>query len=290
MPFIAPQLASPLPADWSALNLKGWVMEEKFDGHRLIVEVGDGLNSLLSDARHVKAWSRYGKTRELPPHLAEQLGRLPAGIFDGELLVPNHRSYGVTERTNIDRLCFVAFDVLEVRGTSVMDMTLSHRREMLQFIFTHPGVRILCPNLKLAAQRPCVDHATVHAWRDEVWARDGEGLILKKLSETYVPGKRPKTWIKIKQLRTAVVRVVGWQPSKGKILARGQFAVAVVEDDDGNTTTVKTKDDATIISLELEARRRGRAPFIHRRLRIEYQERTPDGSYRHPRWDRWEDE
>ena len=30
-------------------------------------------------------------------------------------------------------------------------------------------------------------------------------------------------------------------------------------------------------------------PAIGRKLRVDYQEVTPDG-YRHPRWDRWEDE
>lgn len=287
MAFIKPQLAS--PEGGLADGISAWVMEEKFDGHRLIVEVEAGLSNLLSEAKRVTAWSRNGKRRVLPRHLEDALGWLPVGIFDGELLVPGQRSYGVTELVNSDRLAFVCFDLLEVNGDSVRDLSLRERRAMLEFIFQHPVVAALTC-LRVAEQRPCVNVETVEAWRDEIWARDGEGLILKRATSRYVAGKRSKDWVKIKQLRTAVLTVTGWQASRGKINDRGKFACAVIVDDKGHETTVKTRDDDTIATLEAEARKTGRQPFLGRRLRIEYQERTPDGNYRHPRWDRWENE
>jgi bifunctional non-homologous end joining protein LigD len=294
MGFVKPQLATPT-ADAFVLGLHcanwaDWVMEEKLDGHRLIVEVEPGPGSLLSDSRKVTAWSRNAKVRALPSHLEEQLGRLPAGVFDGELLVPGHRSYGVTELVNSDRLVFVAFDVLRVMRTEVLEEPLTTRRLILRSIFEHFAIQS-CPHLRLVEQRPCVNASTVEAWRDEVWARDGEGLILKRTASRYVPGKRSKDWAKVKQLRSATLTVTGWLPSRGKLNDRGKYAIAIIVDDQGHETTVKAKDDATIAILETEARRLGgRAPFLGRRLRIEYQERTPDGLYRHPRWDRWEDE
>lgn len=294
MAFLKPQLASPtdsaFPLGLHSVDWSKWVMEEKLDGHRLIVEVEPGLSSLLSEAKHVTAWSRNGKPRALPTHLNDALGQLPVGIYDGELLVPGHRSYDVTELVNSDRLCYVAFDILEAERVSVRDTDLMTRRMLLDLIFRHPAVE---PNkfVQLAEQRKCGTIDAVEDWRDEVWARDGEGLILKHVTSHYIPGKRSKAWVKIKQLRSAVLTVTGWQSSRGKVNDRGQWAIAILTDDEGHQTTVKTPDDETIAQLNREAmKNNGRPPFVGRRLRIEYQERTPDGLYRHPRWDRWNDE
>jgi ATP-dependent DNA ligase len=106
----------------------------------------------------------------------------------------------------------------------------------------------------------------------------------------YRPGKRDKSWIKIKKLRSAVLTVTGFQPSKGQIINRGPFATVVLKDEQGNVTTVKTRNDAEIAKLEAQAVAGAAHPAIGRKLRIEFQERTVDGSYRHPRWDRWENE
>jgi ATP-dependent DNA ligase len=167
------------PEKWPTL-FTDWVMEEKLDGHRLIVEVEAGPNSLLSDARRVTAWSRNEKRRVLPAHLEDALGWLPVGIFDGELLVPGHRSYGVTELVNGDKLVFVAFDLLEVDGTNMRDLALRERRALLEVIFGHPVITAL-PCVRLAEQRPTVNRETVETLRDKVWAGDGEGLILNSM-------------------------------------------------------------------------------------------------------------
>lgn len=295
--FIKPMLASPIERLLFTPGFAGnhaWVMEEKLDGHRLVVEVHAELASLLApDVNRVTAWSRNGKPAfaaqgGLPAHMLDALGRLPVGIYDGELLVPGHRSYGVTELANSDRLVFVAFDLLEAEGVPTHSLALTERRLLLDLIFRHPRVEAV-RGLRLAEQRPARTMKDVEAWRDEVWARDGEGLILKYRGATYRPGKRTPDWIKIKALRSAVLKVEGWQASRGKLNDRGPFAIVQLVDDEGHGVTVKVKDDETLKTVETEARSR-KIPFVGRRLRIEFQERTPDGSYRHPRWDRWEDE
>jgi hypothetical protein len=74
-----------------------------------------------------------------------------------------------------------------------------------------------------------------------------------------------------------------------------------LEDDRGNRTSVKTKDDFELAQFEKQAlaglQKVGDMvvaipahPAIGRKLRIEYQDWTPRGGYRHPRWDRWEAE
>src|ERR1043166_140802 len=111
MPFISPMLASPMTALPATLSPGIYAAEEKFDGHRLIMEVTDAAtHDLYGEGMEVKAWGRYGIPRILPPHIVTGMSRLPPGIYDGELLAPGKRSYGVTERTNSDDLVYVIFD------------------------------------------------------------------------------------------------------------------------------------------------------------------------------------
>lgn len=283
MPFVDPMLASPFPERFEPKPGE-WAMEEKYDGHRIVVSVGERGARTLLDEVGVAAWSRYGKPRELPPRVREALASLPEGTYDGELVVPGARSYGVTVKEDAGSLVFVAFDVVRLGAADLAadGLPLNVRRGLLADVARdfgmsdRPGAAPLC----LGWQGPVRSWEDVKAAAIEVWARDGEGLIVKRLASKYLPGKRTKDWVKVKQLRTAVLVVVGYQPGK-----MGPQSTLVLRDDEGYETTVKWKNLEELRKLNADPAR-----AVGRRLRIEFQERTPDGGYRHPRWDRWEDE
>lgn len=287
MSFISPMLARPLP-DKFVLTEGDWWAEKKEDGHRFIIEISEGQSSLFAD-KTVRAWSRYGLARIMPTHLMEDLCKFPNVILDGELNVPGQRAYGVTELTNLDKLVYTAFDILEIEGQETLDQTYTVRRQCLDIIFNSPHIQ----ELKSVAKN---ETTRLDSWpqmlemRDKIWAADGEGLILKRGDSIYLPGKRPKDWIKIKDKKSAALTVTGFAPSTGTIVDRGPCAIVLLRDEDGNEVTVKTRNDS--LCQELAAMYTGGNihPMVGRKLRIEFQERTPDGSYRHPRWDRWENE
>jgi len=268
-----------------------WSAEEKFDGHRLIVEISQGKSSLFVE-KGINAWSRYGITRILPTHIMESLEKLPNGLFDGELIVPGKRAYGVTELANSSELVYVIFDVINMEGEDYTDLPYDTRHFCLAKSIT-PIYDANSPTdpVQLAQTVNVNSMIEVCKLRDQIWERDGEGLILKRRNATYQIGKRSRHLVKVKALRSAVLTIIAWAESRGEKNYRGRYAAAVLRGEDGITTTVKTKNDAMLRSLEQEAERTGQPPFLGRKLRIEYQERTiPDGSYRHPRWDRFEDE
>ncbi len=288
MSFIQPMLAASMPKVPIKITPGVYVYDEKFDGHRLILS--------KTPEGAVTAWSRDGLVRLLPPQIHEAAEYLQPGTYDGELFVPGKRSYGVTELANSAKLVYVVFDVLALLGVSTLAQTYDERRAYLAAMeehldFSHDAIR-LAPSKALDSDRDLE-----LALRD-IWDADGEGIIIKKRTGRYYPGKRPKdVWIKMKQLRTAVLTVVGFVAGRGEIVNRGPYAMVVLRDDEGFETAVKTRNDAELERFEKEACQQGssldpilRHPAIGRKLRIEYQERTPDGSYRHPRWDRWEDE
>jgi ATP-dependent DNA ligase len=272
--FVEPMLASPTK-EGMLLPSGEWIAQEKYDGHRLIVAVGKASGLFGGEPR---AWSRDAKDRILPAHVRTAIGKLPNGIYDGELLVPGERSYGVTRLDLADKLVFVCFDVLELLGK---DLTIrgiganqQDRRDYLLQIFNQPELGV--PGIQLAWQMPIktFEDANRIAARD-VWSRDGEGLILKRVTGLYQPGKRPKDWLKIKMLRSACLTIVGFKAG-----TMGDNSVVMLRDDDGNDTTVKWKNLEILHQLQTDPK-----SFIGRKLWIEFQERTPDGGYRHPRWD-----
>lgn len=270
-----------MPADLQ-LEPGRYVAEEKFDGHRLIVRVGGGgfQNDLFMTGQPVRAWSRDGLARLLPRHITDSLSNLPVCLLDGELLVPGKRSYGVTELANSSQLVYVVFDILELCGEKTRDLAYKHRRSLLEVAFKHEAI-VGLPGIQLAWSKPVNSFEEVREVCQEVWRRDGEGLILKDRESTYREGKRPKgVWIKIKQLQSTIMTITGYEYG-----LLGPYAKVALVDDEGIKLTVKIRNN--VIRNQCAANPNS---FIGKRLRVEYQERTPDGSYRHPRWDRLEEE
>lgn len=278
-----PMLAAAMPKKPLIMTPGQWVAEQKYDGHRILVEVRGGVAA---------GWSRLGKYRQLPHHLCEAFRNVADGIYDGELFVPGGKAYGVKELTNSAELVYVAFDILQVGAETLIDFPYWERRKRLGEIIKNQesgsyfSALSTSPMWAVSSERE-VDHIL-----RQVWDRDGEGLILKDISMPYTPGKRPKnSWVKIKKKQSAVLTVIGFQPSRGEIVVRGPHAIVVLKDDEGNITTVKTKNDLELAKFDQQTPGfMEQHPAIGRKLRIEFQERTADNSYREPRWDRWEDE
>lgn len=266
--FISPMLASGMPKKGIAYHTERYIAEEKYDGHRLIVEV---------ERRSVQAWGRYGIPRELPPTLANELMRLDRGVYDGELVVPGGQSHNVVELTKKDQLCFVAFDILESFGHSVMMHDWYERRAMLADSFE--TVSSMCVKISTFMLLNSAEQAK--ELFERVLKQGGEGLILKDRHSEYLPGKRPSgVWVKMKEQQTAVMEIIGFAPGRN-----GPFSRAVVEGEDLRRTTVKVLNDSLLAAVALNPR-----SFLGRQLRIEFQGRTEDGNYRHPRWDHLLDE
>jgi ATP-dependent DNA ligase len=293
MAFITPMFAAPSPktGGYAFVSTGVWYAEEKFDGIRLIIEVQRDVPEDLLSPHCIRTWSRDGLPHAVPRHLRECLAKLPTGIYDGELFVPGKRSYGTLRLSEQANQRITVFDVLEINGQTTRDLAYIDRRHLLEAIFTHRELVPVETHLSLAVAVLVQSEQDVTTLRDALWAQDREGLILKNGKSLYLSNSRRKnTWIKVKDLRSDVLTVTGFEPSRGEIVDRGPYAMVTLRDDEGNITQVKTRNDRELDRLEKAAIAGSKHPWIGRQLRIEYQERTPDGSYRHPRWDRWEDE
>ncbi len=257
--FVSPMLASAMPVGRNADSFDHlYIMEEKFDGHRLVVRVENG---------KARAWSRLGNVRTLPIHIAAVMVRMPAGVYDGELIVPsNQHSSAVTELSNAGQEALVLFDMIEVDGHSIAHESNKRRVEFLTVAFGVIEGRVV-----YQAQQFKPTLKAVQA----IWNRGGEGAIIKKISASYRVGYRSPDWIKVKAIANETLTVIGFEAGKN-----GPHSAILLRDKAGIETTVKTLDNATLREIA-----KNPAAWIGRRLVISFQEKLPSGKYRHPMYD-----
>lgn len=308
-----PMLAAPMKAgvvtDWS-----DWVAEEKMDGQRMLVEVNKGAARLFArprgDGRQIE------RTEKVGTNLLRELGRLPDGVYDGELM-GGDVSTDVSRLDLADKLWFVLFDCLQLGNIVLTNYPHEDRHDELVSAFAsaygapdrvNPMASVRLVNTKYFIENED-DLAKFVAC---IWEREGEGVILKRRDSKYYSGLRagqrgtPKCWIKIKRVVHDVVELVGFEKSKGSVMGRGAFAIMVGRDDEGNETTCKTRDDEMLAKFNAEWERvmkltngkpstmrgpYGEHPSMGRKFVIEHYGRTRSGGYRGPvKFDRWEDE
>lgn len=293
-----PNFRSPMLATATTSLPPGtWIAEEKFDGHRLIVFV-------QADGPCI-AWSRTGNHRDLPLRLNNVLDTLPPGIYDGELIVPQGYSSSVSDHDNRGLLQYVVFDILQLLGVDTTPKPWRERRALLEEMFESQEDQSV---VSLSETHEMGSWDDVERLVGQVWERGGEGLILKDINAIYRVGKRTKLFLKVKQCQAATPTIIGFAPSEGEVMNYGNYGTAVLLDDSGVVFPVKVLDDETRARLKKDEREEPGGwkterllsgvkvtfhtthPWVGRRLHIEYQFRTPDGSYRHPRWNYLEGE
>lgn len=265
---VDPMLARALPdgADISCFGRDAWILEEKYDGHRLIIETKGEIESF---AREILVYSRAGNLRVLPLHIRKALAWLPAGIFDGEGIIPGGTSTDVKAIDLQDRMRLVLFDIMRVGMADVTSMPLHERRALLDKATSlvdveNEGV------IQLSRQMDPTE-ANLKA----IWNAGGEGAIVKRLDSRYEEGKRSPSWVKFKKELAATVTIVGFE--KGLL---GPHSKIVAQDDHGTRFTIKTLNDAWRAMFAEHA-----STYVGRKLVINYQQGTAKGKYRHPRCD-----
>ncbi len=193
-------------ADKAALPRgQDWCYEVKWDGVRALADTTSG--SLRLRAR---------SGRDVTPAYPELagLGALPGVILDGEVVVlaggvPSfealaermHVRDGARARILAARspVTFVAFDLLVLEGVDLTRRRLDERRAAL-------GALALPERAQLSPTYPDLDPL----W-DVTLEHGLEGVLAKKLSSTYQPGRRSPDWVKAAHRSTRVAAVVGWR-------------------------------------------------------------------------------
>jgi bifunctional non-homologous end joining protein LigD len=174
-------------------SLDDWTVEAKIDGWRVLVGVD------RSGTAHVQ--TRRGRT--LAAVIPEVTALRDLGvelILDGELIVGDGRpadfyrlAGALSARSPAagSAPCFVAFDLLRLDGTNLMDRPQYERRHLLQHVAGILGAHAL----PIVPSYPGVD---VDHVLSSCESHQLEGVVLKQRNATYRPGTRSADWRKIK--------------------------------------------------------------------------------------------
>jgi ATP-dependent DNA ligase len=256
---VKPMLASSLPEEKTISDYPAdeWVLEEKYNGHRRII-----------DTESLRAWSRVGNEVLLPRQIANELGFWGAGLIDCELVVPGGTATDVKALENESRLELYVFDALEIvtplgARQSLCNDPMTYRRTFLERLATITTTNFV----HLAPQFGPSEEGL-----QEIWDRGGEGAVLKRKSSLYQSMKRSRDWVKFKREIPHAMMIVGFGGGE-----YGPYSVLLLEDEEGATTSVKTKDGSW---REAIAAAPGR--FLHQILMIEHRGRTEAGSFVSP--------
>ena len=243
-------LAQPLPTAEAIVEAlpTPFVVEDKYDGIRAQAHVTRDRVALYS--RTLDEITRgYPDVVEALQALVARVaadGTHTSFILDGELLAwdPARPERALPFRAMQRRLgrktvsaellaevpaAFVAYDVLAVDGALVIDEPYATRRARLEALsWPFPGAR-------LAPARLVTTAAEADAAFDAARAAGNEGLIAKDPASPYTPGRRGKTWVKLKKAtETLDVVITGAEWGHGKrrhVLSDYTFAVRASDDD-----------------------------------------------------------
>jgi bifunctional non-homologous end joining protein LigD len=204
-------LTTKLPPDEDA-----WAYEIKWDGVRALAYNDSG--HLHLESRNLRdITSHYPELRALGP----ELGSTDA-ILDGEIVAFDEEGRPSFERlqsrmhlaseAQIRRrmattpVTYLLFDLLYLEGRSLLDLPYTERRERLEELGLDGP----------SWQTPSYHRGDGKALLELSRERGLEGLVAKRLDSRYVPGRRTRAWLKVKNVQSQEFVIGGWLPGQGR--------------------------------------------------------------------------
>jgi bifunctional non-homologous end joining protein LigD len=299
--LVEPMLASPgtLPDDES-----DWAYEFKWDGVRALARVEGGRLRL-----HSRKGNDITVTYPELRWLGEELGSTQVWL-DGEIVAlqdgrPSFPALQQRMHVQNDRqarslansvpVTYLVFDVLFLDGKSCVELPFAERRELLE------GLGLHGPNWLVSPSYTGDGAAVVETARDQQL----EGVIAKRLSSRYYPGRRTADWVKITEVLTLEVLIGGWRPGEGRRTGSiGSLMLGVPTDAGlryvGQVGTGFTDEVLAALHDRLKSLVRKENPFVNEVPRerakgatwvspelvgeVEFRNWTPDGRLRAPSW------
>lgn len=216
-----------------------WRYEVKYDGYRATLHITEDRIDLISRNLHSFNGSFPDVIEGVEP-LVERLDSTLPLVFDGELciLASDHKANfeimqvrgrmrsqrKITEWAKAHRADYLAFDLLEEAGENLRPLSYSQRKQRLQELFLSLD---LPPDVDCESPLP-FHYVPSYDDGEKLWqqvkAWDSEGVVAKKISSIWMPGKRTHNWLKIKNWKTATFFLTAYDKESN------YFHVAVLRD------------------------------------------------------------
>ncbi len=205
-----PRVIKPMLAKLaSPFDSPRFLYEIKWDGTRCLFFIENGKirlqNRRLNDITY-----RYPEFWPLPQSL-----KVDGVVFDGEIVVlkegkpvfsllqeREHVLSPVKIKALAERIpaTYMVFDLLYLRGESIMEKPLGERRRLLQKFLPESAFVVESRYIKGEGR----------AFFEKVVAQGFEGVMAKDIESPYLPGKRVDFWLKFKPRKQRECVVVGY--------------------------------------------------------------------------------
>ncbi|MEV0650741.1 non-homologous end-joining DNA ligase [Phytomonospora sp. NPDC050363] len=279
---------------------EGWAYEFKWDGVRVLADVGGGVAALTS---------RSGRDVTVAyPELRALGGAVGDALLDGEVVAFDEamrpsftllaKRMGVTEAKTALRLArttpvaYMIFDLLRLDGRDLRRLPYRERRAALDALGLE-GPHWITPPVTYDGPAAMSISAEQRL----------EGVVAKRLDSPYLPGARSSAWVKVKHLVTGDYLVGGWTSDRRALssLVLGERTPEGLVYRGRVGTGFDERTQRTLVA-ELEPLAVERSPFagevprkdaggvrwVRPELTVEvaYAEVTPQGRVRHARFNR----
>ena len=233
---------------------KGWLYEVKWDGYRTIARVHEGEATLTSRTGKDQTAGRFEPiARALPRAL-----RGPECVLDGEICALDGQgrpSFAEMQR-GTGTLVLYLFDLLELDGEPLLDRPFTERHELLRELVVPDQATVRLSEVFEDGQ----------ALYDAAGGQGLEGIVAKRASSTYQPGKRSKDWVKVKVHRRQEFVIAGYTRGAGRRAATlGALVLGIWDGRDlvwaGNCGTGFSEADVDDLLARLRPLERDGSPF-----------------------------
>ena len=233
----------------------GWLFEVKWDGYRAIAEVRGG-DATLTSRNGNDLTERFRSTATA----IERAVKTPDCVLDGEVCAldeDGRATFSAMQQGKTGtRYVYVAFDLLEVDGESLIDLPLTERHERLASLVDRR-------RRDVQLSETFDDGAALFKAAQK---QQFEGIVAKKRDSRYLPGKRTREWLKIKTHGRQEFVIVGYTRGQGR--RSGRFGALILGYYDGgelkyagNVGTGFTDDEIDKLLGQLKPLERKDSPF-----------------------------
>lgn len=282
-----------------------WIAEEKLDGMRAKLHLGENGNRIDSRHRSDVTYEYVEKTDSLP-HLRDLKHFMTGTVLDGELIMPQAVVYGktctdslltattatvnskperATELQERFGYChYYVFDILFYCGRDVREMPYERRYTMVLTMEAHlnsinSGHFIRLPIRRTSSFETFYHHAI---------EQGGEGVMLKRLNWPYESGRQSKGMYKWKMQKKMDCFVTGFVPGEGEFSGLvGSLLVSVMVNDHKREVAAIQPGDLHFRKLISEADGALCDGLYGKVVKVAYQCKTKNNRLRHAVLERW---
>lgn len=184
--FVKPMLANTIDHPFDD---EEWIFENKYDGYRTVAVINNQKAELFSR-------NKISFNTNFKP-IAEELKKIDhTVILDGEIVVENESGRADFQllqnylKTGVGNLKYYVFDLLNLDGNPVTELSLLERKELLKILFNKYDF------INIFYSEHTIGNGIEQF--EKAGKNNSEGIIAKKADSTYSLGARTNNWLKIK--------------------------------------------------------------------------------------------